>query len=181
MPCICLCSLALLSMAERPSAHKRNKYKDNRSPYLIPLVGFIRSLGSPFMRTEYEAKWIVSIISATHLSSNANRSIIFLKNCHYTRSYALLISNFTAIWPSLPLCLFLILWSNSKATVVLSVIIQSGMKALWASDITHGRISFKRLAMTFESRREITLPKQMGRKSPKEVGSFFFGSKTMWV
>ena len=180
-PWISLFSVALLIILDKPSAHNKNRYGDNESPYFIPLDGWTKPLGSPFINIEYDAVHTVSIAKFTHLPSNPNFIIICLRKLHSTLSYALLISSFTAIWPFLPLLLLCILCNNSKAIVVLSVISLSSTKALWASDITFGKIIFNLFAITFEMILATTFSKLIGRKSDIYNGSFFFGISTICV
>ena len=73
-----------------------------------------------------------------------------------------------------PFLLFLIQWIISKATVVLSIIILSGTKALCESDITKGNMGFIWLARTLEIIHDTTLPKLIKQNSVIYSGSFFF-------
>ena len=91
-------------------------------------------------------------------------------------SYALLVSSFTAMWPFFPFLLFLIQWIISKAIVVLSIIILSGIKALYESKIILGTMGFIQLARTLEIICDTTFPKLIGRKSVIYSGSFFLFS-----
>jgi hypothetical protein len=60
----------------------------------------------PLIRNWYVTEVIHSMIFWIHLSSNPIFLITFSKNGHSTRSYALLMSSFTAAYPSFPLLLF---------------------------------------------------------------------------
>ena len=142
---------------------------------MSPRVGVMKPLGSPLMRVEYDAVCTVSMARLTHYSERPIFCIIHWRNSHSTLSYALLMSSFTAIWPFFPLVLFLIRRSISKATVVLSVMILPGTKALCESEITLGSFGFNRLANTLDIIRDTTLPKLMGRNSVMYFGSFFWG------
>ena len=142
---------------------------------MIPRVGVMRPLGSPFMRVKYDAMRIVSIASLTHWSDRPIFCIILWMNSHSILSYSLLMSSFIAMCHCFLLVLFLIWWNISKATVVLSVMILPGTKALCESDITLGSIGLSRLANTLDIIRDTTLPKLMGRNSVMYFGSFFWG------
>ena len=168
-------------MTDRPSAHSRNKYGDSESPCLRPLDGEMKPRGSPLIRTEYDVVVTVYIANSTHLVSKPSLSIICRKKPYSTLSYALLMSSLTAIWPVLPFLLFLILYKNSYATEVLSVMSRLGTKALWASDITWGSTCFNLLARTFDTTLEITFAKLIGLKSDTYFGSLFFGINTVWL
>ena len=76
--------------------------------------------------------------------------------------------------PILHFLLLCIRCNISNATVVLSVISLSGIKALWASNIILGKKDFTRFASTLDIIRDTTLPKLMGRNSVIFCGSFFF-------
>ena len=136
---------------DNPSTQRRKRYRERGSPCLIPRVWMICPLGSPLFSTEYEAVRTVSIANSTHWSDNPILSIICWRKSHSTRSYALLISNLTAIWPIFPFLLFRIRWSISYATIVLSVISLSGTKVLWELGMTFGRMVFTLLASTFDT------------------------------
>ena len=69
------------------------------SPCLIPLVGKIIPHGSPFTKTEYEIVFTQLITRFIHLSLKPIFLIIAFKKNHSTQSYALLISNFSVIYP----------------------------------------------------------------------------------
>ena len=123
----------------------------------------------------------VSIAKSTHCSDRPNLSTIFLRNTHYTLSYALLMSSFTALCPILPCRLFRIWCSISKATVVLSVMSLFGTKALWELEMTFRRTILRRLANILETILETMLLKLTGRYSVMRCGLFFFGISTIWV
>ena len=57
----------------------------------------------------------------------------------------------------------------------------SGIKALWVSDIILGKIDFTQFASTFDTIRDTTLPKLMGRNYVIFCGSFFLGMTTICV
>ena len=62
---------------------------------------------------------------------------------------------------------------HSKATVVLSVMILLGTKALCELEITLGSIGLRLLANTLDIIHGTTLPKLMGRSFVMYSGSFF--------
>lgn len=57
----------------------------------------------------------------------------------------------------------------------------SGIKALWASEITFGKIDFIQLARTLDIIRDTTLLRLMGWNSVINSGSFFLGMSTICV
>ena len=116
-PCSSLFSTALLIIPYIPSAQSKNRYCDKRSPYLIPLDGWIKPFGSPFIKIEYEERTHHLHCQLDPFLIKAQFCITCLKNPHFTLSYALLISSFTAIFPFFPLLLFHIMCNTSKATV----------------------------------------------------------------
>ena len=89
----------LLSIAESPSAHNKNK---KGSPWRIPLDGYITPLGSPFKRTEYDTVVMHITIIEIHLLWKPSFCIINSKHFHLILSKALLMSNFISIRPSFP-------------------------------------------------------------------------------
>ena len=117
----------------------------------------------------------------THYIGSPILSIICQRKLHSTWSYALLMSNFTAMCPIFPFLQFRIRCNISKATVVLSMISLFGTKALWALDMTFGRIVFNRLAITFETILDTTLARLIGRYSHMCSSLFFLGMSTMWA
>ena len=133
----------------------------------------MRPPGSPFMRVEYDVLRTISIARLTHWLGRPIFCIILWRNSHSTLSYALLMSSFTAMCPFFSLALFLIRLSISKATVVLSVMILLGTKALCELEITLGSIGLRLLANTIDIIHDTTLPKLMGRSFVMYSGSFF--------
>ena len=118
---------------------------------------------------------------STHYLGSPILSIICQRKLHSTWSYALLMSNFTAMCLIFPFRQFCIRCNISKATEVLSVISLFGTKVLWASKMTFGRIIFNRLAITFETILDTTFARLMGRYSLICLGLFFLGMSTMWA
>ena len=121
----------------------------------------------------------VSMAMSTHYTGSPILRIICQRKLHSTRSYALLMSNFTAMCLIFPFRQFHIQCNISKATEVLSVISLFAIKALWASDMTFGKIIFNRLAMTFETILDTKFARLMGRYSLICSGLFFLGMSTM--
>ena len=139
--CNCYDFTAFFIKEDRPSAHNRNRYGESGLPCFIPRDGVMYPFASPFMSTEYDVVWIVSMAKHTHRSSIPNSSIICWRNSHSTWSYVLLISSLIATCLFFLVLLFLILCKNSKVTVLLSLINRLETKALCEPDITFGRIS----------------------------------------
>jgi hypothetical protein len=97
---------ALFNNEEKPSAQIRKRYGEIGSPCLKPRCGVITSVHDPFTLNWYLTDVIHLMIRFIHLSSKPNLLIIASKKFHSTRSYALLMSNLIAAYPSLPLLLF---------------------------------------------------------------------------
>jgi hypothetical protein len=99
-------SLALVSMALKPSTHIKNRYEDKGSLCLTPHDGMIFPYGVPLTRTKYWVNVTHIIIKRIHRSSNPIPFITASKNLHSTQSYALLILSLTAMNPFPPSYLY---------------------------------------------------------------------------
>lgn len=105
----------------------------------------------------------------------------FLKQCHSTLSYALLISNLRDINFFLPFPFLLKKWSISQAIRILSKICHMGTKAFWVSKIRLGREIFNLVAITFATILYRTLQRLIGWKSTTFIICSFLGTKVMKV
>ena len=67
---------ALFSKAVKPSAHNKNRYGDNGSPWRIPLEGWIMPNGFPLIRIEKDGVVTQLITLFIHSTGSPNFSII---------------------------------------------------------------------------------------------------------
>ena len=67
---------ALFSSAVKPSAHNKNRYGDNGSPWRIPLEGWIMPNGFPLIRIEKDGVVTQLITLSIQSTGNPNFSII---------------------------------------------------------------------------------------------------------
>ena len=89
----------------------------------------MKPFGSSLIKTEHEAVVTISIVNATHLSSNRLDHHL-LQEASLHSDIGLTYVQFYCHLSILPRLLIHILWSISKAIVVLSIISLSGTKAL---------------------------------------------------
>ena len=86
MPWILPSSSALDSKAEKPSAHRRNRYGDIGSPWRSPRSGLNSFVNSPFTRILYLTVVTQVITKSTQVAWKPSRSIISFKKLHSTLS-----------------------------------------------------------------------------------------------
>lgn len=108
-------------------------------------------------------------------------SISISKKCHSTRSKALLMSSFKAMYGEDLEWLSSMLWKISKAIVALSVINLSRRKTLWASSMTVFITFFKRFTKTSETILYGTLQRLIAWKNAIIVGFFILRTSNRWV
>ena len=89
----------------------------------------MKPFGSSLIKIEHEAVVTISIVNATHLSSNRLDHHL-LQEASLHSDIGLTYVQFYCHLSILPRLLIHILWSISKAIVVLSIISLSGTKAL---------------------------------------------------
>ena len=124
---------------------------------------------------EYVTVLIQSIIRFIHFSLNSIFLINSSKKDHLTQSYALLISNLSAIKPPFLELYLCKLCKVSKAIVMLSNINLSLLKANWCSVIIIGSSVFKRLASTLEKILYKLLQRLIGQNWCTYSGFLVFG------
>ena len=121
------------------------------------------------------------IIKFIHLVLRPILSITPWMKHHSTLLKALLMSSLVAMKPSFLADLWFRKCINSKATIMLSMMRQSDVKALWFSMMICGRRAFSLLASVFEMSLYTTLHKLMGQKSVILFGLFVFGMRDILV
>jgi hypothetical protein len=108
-------SWALLSNAEKASAHRRKRYSERGSPCQSLLSGRRTYVSVWFT---FALQWTVLtrlMISLIHLSWKPSLLVITSKKFHSSMSYALLISCFTSAKPLLP---FFLVAYNGYGTLI---------------------------------------------------------------
>lgn len=150
------------------------------SPCFMPWVREIKSRDSPLRRIVQLTVETHCITRFTHLFMKPNFSIIFHRNSHSTRLYALLMLSFTAMWPTLHCLPFLNLCSISYAIDVLEISL-FGTKALYESEMMFGRRVLTLFAKTLDTKQLTTLLKLIRRQFVMVCGSFIFGMSKMCV